>query len=204
MTDPRLAVMTFSILRAPYGDALVQRFDDATPGIYLEAEGAPGFIDRAVPVDDVPWMTNFQKDWGEWGPFAVPRFYLGGVTPGHTSQAQTLSLWTDLGSLARFVFRGALHRDALKRRGEWFGPQGWPIYCLWWAHRHPTWREACLRLEHLHDHGSTAACFTFTEPFDAQGRPARTLQPPAEPAEPAEPASDAKRAGNGSVDGVAA
>lgn len=171
MTPPALAVMTFSILRAPYGHALVQAFDDATPDVFAEAETASGFIDRAQPVDDIGWMTNFAKDWGRWGPFAVPRFYLDGTTPGHTRQAQTLSRWTDLASLARFAFRAPLHRGALKDRGAWFGAQGWPIYGLWWTTDQPTWREACLRLEHLHDHGPTASCFTLHGAFDADGTP---------------------------------
>jgi hypothetical protein len=175
MTDRHLAFMTFSILRAPYGNAIVQDFDDRTPGAFAEAEKTDGFIDRARPVEDVPWMTNFQKDWGRWGPFAVPRFYLGGTTAGHTYQAQTLSVWRDLRAVWMFAYRGPIHSRALRDREDWFGPQNWPIYCAWWidAGHQATWPEACARLEHLHDHGPTPTSFTLKVPFDAEGRPAR-------------------------------
>ena len=178
MPDYRLAFMTFSILRAPYGDASVQGFDDRTPATFKEAENSDGFIDRAAPVDDVPWMTNYQKDWGRWGPFAVPRFYDGGTSGGHTYQAQTLSLWRDLYSVWVFCYRGPHHRDALKHKSEWFGQQDWPIYCAWWvpADHQPNWPEACLRLEHLADHGPTPVSFTFKAPFDPAGLPAKTSE----------------------------
>ena len=127
--------MTFSILRAPYGDPLVEEFENTTDAVFIEAETS------------------------RWGPFAVPRFYLGGVAQGHTAQAQTLSRWTDLAALRSFVYRGPLHTTALKNRGEWFKDQNWPIYCVWWADARETlnWQNACRRLEYLHDHGSTPA-----------------------------------------------
>ncbi|MBS0444642.1 MAG: DUF3291 domain-containing protein [Proteobacteria bacterium] len=176
---PRVAFMTFSIMRAPYGDASVQEFDDRTPDVFAEAEQADGFIARAKPRDDMPWMTNFQKDWAEWGPFAVPRFYLGGIAPGHSAQAQTLSLWDSLDSIARFAYRSPLHREALKRKADWFGAQAWPIYCAWWvaADEQPNWRQACRRLAHLHDHGATATAFNFASPFDAAGLPCVLRRP---------------------------
>jgi hypothetical protein len=165
--------MTFSILRAPYGDPLVEEFENTTDAVFIEAETSRGFIERANPVADIGWMTNFQKDWGRWGPFAVPRFYLGGVAQGHTAQAQTLSRWTDLAALRSFVYRGPLHTTALKNRGEWFKDQNWPIYCVWWADARETlnWQNACRRLEYLHDHGSTPASFTLRQAFDEDGLP---------------------------------
>jgi hypothetical protein len=171
--NPRLAFMTFSVMRAPYGDASVQEFDDRTPDVFAEAELADGFIARAKPLDDIPWMSNFHKNWGKWGPFAVPRFYLGGIAPGHSTQAQTLSLWDRLESVARFAHHGPLHRESLKRKAEWFDQQGWPIYCAWWVggDEQPNWREACRRLAHLYDHGSTPASFNFASPFDSAGQP---------------------------------
>ena len=169
---PELAFMTFSILRAPYGDPLVQGFDDRTPGVFAEAERAPGFLRRATASDDFEWKTNHQKDWGLWGPFAVPRFYLGGIAPGHSTQAQTLSIWKDLASVWRFVYRGPLHRAALRDRQEWFGHQAWPIYGAWWVsdEHQATWPEACGCLEHLHDHGPTPTCFTLHRMFNAAGQ----------------------------------
>lgn len=171
-----LAMMTFSIMRAPYGDSSVQEFDDRTPDVFAEAENAPGFIARAKPVEDFVWMTNFRKDWGAWGPFAVPRFYLGGIAPGHSSQAQTLSLWEDMDSVMRFAYGSPLHQEALRRKSRWFAHQNWPIYCIWWTNEdaQPKWREGCRRLEHLHDHGPTATSFDFGTPFDSAGMPCPT------------------------------
>ncbi|MDG9668714.1 DUF3291 domain-containing protein [Hahella sp. CR1] len=174
-----VCLMTFSVLRAPYGDSIVQEFDDRTPDVFSEAEGSPGFIARAKPVEDIQWMTNYQKDWGEWGPFAVPRFYLDGITQGHTKQAQTISIWKDLESVFKFAYHGPLHQAALRKSGKWFGQQGWPIYVVWWIDKdhQPNWREACERLEHLNDHGSTPFAFTFKKPFDATGQEYKIIRP---------------------------
>jgi hypothetical protein len=170
---PRIALMTFSVLRAPYGDPLVQEFDDRTPDVFAEAAGWSGYIDRAMPNPDTPWMTNFQKNWGRWGPFAVPRFYLGGTTSGHTKQAQTLSIWSDLAAVWRFTYRGPLHAIALRKRELWFLEQKWPIYCVWWIDetKQPTWPAACERLEYLHTHGPTPFSFTFKTLFSSGGEP---------------------------------
>ncbi len=169
----RIALMTFSLLRAPYGDALVQEFDDRTPDVFAEAETWPGFIERAEPEADIAWMTNFQKEWGRWGPFAVPNFYLGGTTNGHTRQAQTLSIWQDLGSVWQFTYRGPLHRIALQKRSDWFLDQHWPIYCVWWLPDtgNPAWPDACERLEHLHTEGASPFAFTFKRMFCPHGTP---------------------------------
>jgi hypothetical protein len=89
MRDPdRIAFMTFSVLKASYGEPSVQEFDDRTPDTFAEAENSEGFIDRAKPVEDIAWMTNYQKDWGRWGPFAVPQFYPGGTSSCSSYQAQ--------------------------------------------------------------------------------------------------------------------
>jgi len=176
MPDPkRLAFMTFSVLKAPYGSPIVQEFDDRTPDTFAEAEQSDGFLDRAKPVEDIAWMTNYQKDWGRWGPFAVPRFYNGGTAAGSSYQAQTLSLWRDLHAVWSFAYRGAHHRAALKRSDHWFGKQDWPIFVAWWvgAAHQPTWPEACARLEHLHDHGPTPTAFSFKSAFDVEGNSCR-------------------------------
>ena len=169
----KVCLMTYSVLRAPYGDSLVQDFDDRTPDVFAEAENSAGFISRAKQQDDQEWLTNYQREWGPWGPFAVPRFYNDGVTQGHSTQAQTISVWQDLKSVWDFAYRGPLHREALKLRDGWFLDQRWPIYVVWWVQDdHQTnWREAWTRLEHLHDHGSTPYAFTFRRPFDDQGGP---------------------------------
>ncbi|OKK03486.1 hypothetical protein AMK26_18525 [Streptomyces sp. CB03234] len=171
---PRIAFTTFNILKEPYGHPVVQEFDDRTPSTFLEAEQSPGFIDRAVAVDDREDLTNFERDWGQWGAFAVPRFYTGGRTAGTDSRASTLSLWKDIESVFSFSYSG-VHRDALRKRHEWFVKPECPSYAMWWVGDDtvPTWEDACRRIEHLHDHGPTPESFTFHHPFTPDGEPTK-------------------------------
>ncbi|GAA1407894.1 MULTISPECIES: DUF3291 domain-containing protein [Oerskovia] len=171
---PRIAFTTFAILRAPYGEPEVQDFDDMTPATFDEAERSEGFIARAKEDPGQSHLSNFQRDWGVWGTFEVPRFYTGGRTDELDSRASTLSLWRDLDSVFAFVYTG-LHRTALTRRHEWFLKPEWPTYAAWWIadDELPTWKDACQRLEHLHDHGSTPASFTLRQAFTSDGQPTR-------------------------------
>ena len=171
---PRVAFTTFAILRAPYGDPLVQEFDDLTPPTFDEAERSPGFIARAKESADQSHLTNFERDWGEWGTFQVPRFYTGGRTDDTDSRASTLSLWADLDAVFSFVYAG-LHRVALSRRHSWFLKPEWPTYAAWWVgdDEIPTWADACRRLEHLHDEGPTPHSFTLRNAYSVEGEPTR-------------------------------
>ena len=123
---PALAFTTFAIMKAPYGDPVVKGFEDMTPVVFAEAERSAGFIARACEVDDVSadvpdgelassHLSNFERDWGQWGEFAVPRFYQGGHEIGTDSRAGTLSLWRDVAAVHTFVYR-SLHRKALAKR----------------------------------------------------------------------------------------
>jgi Domain of unknown function (DUF3291) len=166
----RVAFTTFAILKQPYGNPEVQEFDDLTPPTFEEAESSAGFIARAKESPDQSHLTNFERDWGAWGRFDVPRFYTGGRTTETDSRASTLSLWTDLESVLAFVYNG-LHRSTLSRRHEWFLKPEWPSYAAWWVPEEatPTWADACQRLEHLHDHGPSPFAFNFRHPFAADG-----------------------------------
>ncbi|GJF33962.1 hypothetical protein KNE206_66620 [Kitasatospora sp. NE20-6] len=171
---PRVAFTTFAILKKPYGDPEVQAFDDLTPPTFEEAEGSPGFIARAKEDPGQSQLTNFERHWGDWGTFDVPRFYTGGRTNETDSRASTLSLWTDLESVFSFVYTG-LHRKALSSRHEWFLKPEWPSYAVWWVSDTtvPTWADACRRLEHLHDNGASPVAFTLRQPFTPDGAPTR-------------------------------
>lgn len=175
----KVAFTTFAVLRQPYGHPEVQPFDDRTPAVFAEAEHAPGFIARDKEVNSDTDVSNFERDWGAWGTFAVPRFYSGGRTTSTDSRASTLSLWRDLESVYTFVYNG-LHLEALKHRHEWFLKPEWPTYAVWWVddNHTPTWAEACERLEWLHDHGPNPRAFNFKKPFDAAGEslPSRSLK----------------------------
>jgi len=115
-------------------------------------------------------LSNFARDWGQWGKFAVPRFYTLGRETETDQRASTLSVWEDLGSVLRFVYSG-LHLEALKKRSEWFLKPQWPTYALWWIPDDciPTWQEACKKLERLHDEGASPEVFDFKTCFDASG-----------------------------------
>ncbi|MCX4816646.1 DUF3291 domain-containing protein [Streptomyces sp. NBC_01239] len=171
---PRVAFTTFGILKKPYGNIEVQEFDDLTPATFQEAERSPGFIARAKEDESESHLTNFERDWGDWGKFDVPRFYTGGRTNETDSRASTLSLWRDLESVSAFAYNG-LHHSSLRKRHEWFLRPEWPTYAAWWVcdDTIPTWSEACRALEHLHDHGSTPTAFTFRSPFSPEGTATR-------------------------------
>jgi hypothetical protein len=165
----RVAFTTFAILKKPYGNPEVQEFDDRTPIVFGEAEGSPGFIARALEVSGSE-LSNFERNWGEWGAFAVPRFYTYGRETNTDQRASTLSLWKDLPSVLRFVYSG-LHLEALKKRAEWFLKPEWPTYAMWWVADDyiPKWQDACRNLERLHDEGPSPDVFDFKVCFDEHG-----------------------------------
>lgn len=168
----RLAFTTFAIMKAPYGDPQVHGFEALTPGVFRRAEAAEGFIDRARELDDQSHLTNFERDWGAWGPFAVPRFYDGGHDTASDTRASTLSLWRSVEAVRAFAY-GGLHQRALHQREKWFRTPEWPTFAMWWVDddRVPRWADAAERLEHLHDNGPTPFAFDFRKPFDASGDP---------------------------------
>ncbi len=167
----RVAFTTFAILKKPYGNPEVQEFDDRTPDVFLEAESASGFIARAKEVNNSN-LSNFQRDWGQWGRFSVPRFYTLGRESDTDQRASTISLWKDLASVFSFTYSG-LHKEALRKRMEWFLEPKWPTYAIWWVEDDhiPQWQEACDKLEMLHDLGPTPRAFNFRTCFDAHGNP---------------------------------
>lgn len=179
----RIAFTTFAILKQPYGNPEVQEFDDRTPDVFNEAEGSPGFIARAKEVSGSE-LSNFERDWGEWGTFCVPRFYTFGRDTDTDQRASTVSLWEDLASVFNFVYNG-LHLEAFKRRAQWFLKPEWPSYAIWWVEDDhiPQWQEACQKLEQLHDEGASPSVFDFKNAFDQFGNPVsiQALKKPKEP-----------------------
>jgi len=167
----RIAFTTFAILKQPYGNPEVQEFDDRTPDVFKEAENSPGFIDRALEVSGSE-LSNFERDWGAWGRFSVPRFYTLGRDTTTDQRASTISLWKDLPSVFNFVYAG-LHLEAFKKRTQWFLKPEWPSYAIWWVSDDhiPQWQEACHKLEQLHDEGPSPSVFDFKKAFDETGNP---------------------------------
>jgi len=82
--------------------------------------------------------------------------------------AVNMSVWTDLDSLAAFVYRNEAHREIMRRRREWFDKIDFHL-ALWWiaAGHIPSIDEAKLKLEVLSKLGPTPEAFRFNRPFPA-------------------------------------
>jgi hypothetical protein len=158
--EKRLAFFTFGVLKAPIGDSMVQGFADRLEGVYAAAEGSAGFFARSV--------RNYQTWEHSWGPVVAPECTPNGVTLSEL--AMTLSVWRDLESVAAFAYRGS-HGEALSKRSDWFRKGAWPSHVAWWIdeHHRPTWSEAVVRIDRLHERGSLPEAFTFRRPFDPDG-----------------------------------
>ncbi|HTZ43392.1 MAG TPA: DUF3291 domain-containing protein [Jatrophihabitans sp.] len=180
----RLAFSTITVLRHPYGHPDILSYEDRIGPVFAEAERSPGFIDRARPVDPDDDATNFEWDWGVWGPFATPRFYTGGRVAATDSRASTLSIWTDLASVRAFA-RNGLHQYMLRNQGRWVEPKGWKGVAAWWIgdDEIPTWVEAARRIEHINDHGPSPVAFDFHTSYDQDGNPVDVPRVGAGPAE---------------------
>jgi uncharacterized protein DUF3291 len=165
-------------MKQPYGHPVVAGFEAITAAVFEEAERAPGFIDRAREIDDKTHLTNFERDWGAWGKFTVPRFYDGGYTTATDTRASTLSLWRSVEAVHAFA-RGGLHRRAVGQRQKWFRTPAWPSYAMWWVAEDciPTWQQACQHLEYLHDNGPSPYAFNFSKHFDESGVARAVLTP---------------------------
>jgi hypothetical protein len=169
---PRLALYTFGVLKAPTGSETLVDFVAMAPAIYAEAGTTEGFLGHAGAArPDLAGKTKFGEDFGPWGVAVAPRFYDGCSNDGAETMITTLSLWRDIGAARQFAY-GGLHREALRRRSDWFHKAEWPSYVLWWAADDlvPTWAEGARKLESLADEGPTSAGFNFAGCFDPVGK----------------------------------
>src|SRR5580693_630376 len=76
--------------------------------------------------------------------------------------------------LSVFAFAyGGVHGEGLIHRKEWFPEGDWPTYAAWWVDDGctPSWNEVKVRLESLHENGSTPHAFSFKHPFGPDGTP---------------------------------
>lgn len=151
----RIAFYTFGILREKEGHPQVQGFYDRIDSVFEQAKNSEGFIAQSN---------------ASWGEYVSPRFY---DKEKHAVAPATLSLWKDLESVCAFAYRNN-HGEAIKLRQEWALKPEWPTYVAWWVEDDhlPDRKEACIRLEHLHDNGSNPFAFNFKKPFDDKGQPA--------------------------------
>ncbi|HMS35259.1 MAG TPA: DUF3291 domain-containing protein [Ignavibacteria bacterium] len=150
---PRIAFYTFGILREKEGHPQVQGFYDRIDSVFKQARSSVGFIALSDP---------------SWGEYVSPRFY---DKEKHAVAPATLSLWKDLESVCAFAYRNN-HGETFKLRQEWALKPEWPTYVAWWVDDDhiPNRKEACEKLEYLHDNGSGPSAFTFKTPFDQYGQ----------------------------------
>jgi hypothetical protein len=154
-----VALYTFGQFAKPSIDSSNDGFHQRNDPILALVDKAPGLVAR----------SGYDGDPGpaSWGTQVYPRFYMDN---GDGYAPSTLSLWHDLESAMAFSYFG-LHKEALSRGRDWFIKGDWPPYVLWWVVEgtHPTWADAIIRHEHLHDNGSTVFAFSFKSAFDARG-----------------------------------
>jgi hypothetical protein len=166
----RLAFTTIAVLKHPYGHPDILSYEERIGPVFEEAERSPGFIARARAVDPDESKTNFEWDWGQWGPFTTPRFYTGGRVAATDSRASTLSIWTDLASVRAFS-RSGLHQYMLRNQSRWVVHTDWKNIAAWWIgdEEIPTWGEAARRIELINDNGPSPEAFDFHTSYDEFG-----------------------------------
>lgn len=169
---PRLALYTFGVLKAPTGSETLVDFVTMAPAVFAQAEATEGFLGHAGAArPDLAGKAKFGEDFGPWGVAVAPSFYDRFSSPGAETMITTLSLWRDIDVARQFAY-GGLHREALRRRSDWFRKPEWPGYVLWWTAKGevPTWAQGAHKLEGLADGGPTSAGFNFAHCFDPVGR----------------------------------
>ena len=154
MTSYHLAQINIGTLKAPMDAPETAGFADNLDRINALADGQPGFVWRLV---------------GEGGNATDILMW------DNPLMLLNMSVWTDVESLAAFVYRTG-HRDVMRRRAEWFHKVE-VFMCLWWVPvgHVPTPQEGIARLELLRRLGPTTEAFTFREPFPA---PDTVVAPP--------------------------
>ena len=153
MTAPpvwHLAQINIGRLVAPADDSQVAGFFAELDRINALAESSDGFV----------WRL---KGEGNNATDLQPK-------PDDPLFAINMSVWTDIDSLAGFVYRTA-HREVMRRRREWFAHLRDPYAVVWWvaAGVRPTITDAEERLASLREHGPTPYAFTVRRPFPPPG-----------------------------------
>ena len=157
----KLAFMTVGILREPVGHEQVQGFVDRVPSVYGAVDASDGFHARSIRD-----MGTYLHSWGE---VKLPACYPQPMP--NERIAATLSLWSDLESVAAFSYYGP-HGEALSKRRDWFDKHDLPVYVAWWVEQDHAidWAEGCERIDRLYRDGPTAHAFNFAKPFDCEGK----------------------------------
>jgi hypothetical protein len=138
----------------------------------LDSEQLAGFVAALEPVNAIAdaapgFVWRLQDDGGDATSFRAF---------GDDDVLVNMSVWSDLESLADFVFRSP-HVEIMRRRREFFVRLPEAFTALWWVpsgHR-PSIAEAEQRLLALRADGPTPYAFTFREPFPSPDAAAATV-----------------------------
>ena len=144
MSSHELAQLNLAKLLAPVESPQLADFVASLDRINALAEASPGFVWR------------LQTDAGN----------ATAIRPFGDDILINLSVWKDVESLHRFVYRSD-HIELMNRRREWFDGLREAYLVLWWvpAGPRPSLPEAQERLERLREHGAAPDAFTFKKTF---------------------------------------
>lgn len=143
-----LAQLNIATMRTPLDSPEMGDFVANLDRINALAEQSPGFVWR------------LQSDDGNATDFR----------PLGDQVLVNVSVWEDVPSLSRYVYRTA-HVEIMKRRREWFERMSSAWFVLWWvpAGHRPTVEEAIAKLETLRANGPSPAAFTFAQAYGPPG-----------------------------------
>jgi hypothetical protein len=152
VSDYELAQLNIGVVRGPMDSPIMAEFAGNLDRINALAETAPGFVWRLqTPEGNATAIRPFENE----------------------NTLINMSVWQDIDSLRKFVYRSA-HADILRRRREWFDKLNEAILVLWWVPRghRPTVEEAIARLEVLRRQGPHPEAFSFRETYSPPDAPA--------------------------------
>ena len=144
MSTYELAQLNIALMKEPLESPRMADFVANLDRINALAESSPGFVWR------------MQTEGGN----------ATALRPLGDDILVNISVWRDVESLNRYVYRSA-HAEIMRRRKEWFERMREAWVVLWWipkGHR-PTVAEAAARLELLRAKGPTEEAFTFKRAF---------------------------------------
>ncbi|HKE40660.1 MAG TPA: DUF3291 domain-containing protein [Casimicrobiaceae bacterium] len=144
MSNYQLAQLNIALMKEPLDSPRMADFVANLDRINALAESSPGFV----------WRLQTEE---------------GNATALRPLGEETLvnvSVWRDVESLNRYVYRSA-HVEVMRRRKEWFEQVREAYVVLWWVPRghRPNVSEASAKLELLRAKGPTKDAFTFRHAF---------------------------------------
>ena len=146
-----LAQLNIGVIRGPMDSPVMADFAANLDRINAVADASPGFVWRLQTDEgDATGIQAFDDE----------------------LMLVNMSVWTDLESLRKFVYRSA-HVEVLRRREEWFEHMSAAFLVLWWVPRghRPGIEEAIARLEILRGRGPGPEAFNFRQSFPSPASP---------------------------------